>query len=164
MIKSIILATPSTWHYFVMFFFGQFFTTPPHISPGGILVGWPFKIPKLVGSIPTVAIPIPDQPPSYFFDIFLFPYQKQKLVVTLKIGKNINIITKVKVWWDFGGMNIQVDKYNIITEGKLLINLRITFQNAIWMGYVQMIVISHGGGIRPNNYNIYRDSQPKVIT
>ena len=106
----------------------------------------------------------PTNHPRVFFDIFLFPYQKQKLVVTLKIGKNINIITKVKVWWDFGGMNIQVDKYNIITEGKLLINLRITFQNAIWMGYVQMIVISHGGGIRPNNYNIYRDSQPKVIT
>ena len=71
-------------------------------------------------------------PKPRFLAIFLFPYQKQKLVVTLKIGKNIkNIITKVKVWWDFGGMNIQVDKYNIITEGKLLINLRITFQNAI---------------------------------
>ena len=85
----------------------QFFTTPPYIAPGGILVGWPFKIPTLVGLIPTVAIPIPDQPPSRFLDTFLLSYQKQKLVVTSKSGLNIkNKITKVKVWWDFGGMTI----------------------------------------------------------
>ena len=39
---------------------------------------------------------LPSQSPTNH----LFPYQKQKLVVTLKIGKNINIIIKVKVWWD----------------------------------------------------------------
>ena len=44
---------------------GQFCTTPPNISSGGILVEWPLKIPKLVWSIPTVIVLIPDQP-SYF--------------------------------------------------------------------------------------------------
>ena len=46
---------------------GQFYTTPPNISFVGILLGWPFKTPKSLGWIPTVAIPNPGQPPLEIF-------------------------------------------------------------------------------------------------
>ena len=90
---------------------GQFCTTPP----GGILVG---SSSKSVGWIPTVAIPIPDQPPSRFFDSFLFLYQKGNLVNTSKRPLQSSshkilqffldvcrlIFHFICERWDFGGM------------------------------------------------------------
>ena len=56
----------------------QFYTTPPNISFVGILLGWPFKTPKSLGWIPTVAIPNPDQPPlEIFFESIQFQYQNE---------------------------------------------------------------------------------------
>ena len=43
----------------------QFCSTPPNILSVEILVGWPFKTSNVLGSIPTVAVPNPDQPPNH---------------------------------------------------------------------------------------------------
>ena len=64
---------------------GQFCTTPPNLLSVGILLGWPFKTSNVLGSIPTVAIQNPGQPP---LPIFLTPFifsTKNKCSFTSKI-------------------------------------------------------------------------------
>ena len=58
---------------------GQFCTTPPNILSGGILVGWTFKIPILVGWIPTGTIPNPDHPPLGNFSLQLIFSTERKI-------------------------------------------------------------------------------------
>ena len=63
----------------------QFCTTPPNILSVGILLGWPFKTSNVLGSIPTVAIPNPGQPPlAIFLTPFIFS-TKNKCSFTSKI-------------------------------------------------------------------------------
>ena len=79
--------------------FWQFCTTPPNILSGGILVGWPFKNSILVGSIPTVSIPNPDQPPLVIFlNQFFFSTKKETGWSSLRYLKNSDKSESVVGW------------------------------------------------------------------
>ena len=68
----------------------QFYTTPPNISFVGILLGWPFKTPKLLGWIPTVFIPNPDHPPLRICLIYQLFCTKKESSASLQMWNNPN--------------------------------------------------------------------------
>ena len=77
----------------------QFCTTPPNILSGGILVGWPFKNSILVGSIPTVSVPNPDQPPLVIFlNQYFFSTKKESGGSSPRYLKNSDKSESVVGW------------------------------------------------------------------
>ena len=92
-------ANQTIWPWEEEVWIGQFCTTPPNILSGGILVGWPFKNSILVGSIPTVSIPNPDQPPLVIFlNQFIFSTKKETGWSSLRYLKNSDKSESVVGW------------------------------------------------------------------
>ena len=101
----------------------QFCTTPPNILSGGILVGWPFKIVILVGSIPTVAIPNPDQQPSRFFWLNWFAVPKGNLLVHLQ-----------DIWWNIFNNDKSESEVGLWCDEKSKIKI------SKWMGSMPTVI------------------------